>query len=228
MIVLDNAIGGSVGFESTLPIDTRKRIDSQHQLTPGVHRHNVIAQHVLSADAPPMLTPLASCVAAVPHAWWVIETQSKYEKSLAWKLLEKQLPYYLPLVMREKMISGVRRRNVVPLFDNYIFVASDAGLQFCRESRCVLNILAVTMQKRLVNELSSLEIALFANPRLEVCDIDTVGQRVRVTGGRMEGIEGEIENFYESKGMVRVIVKIEMLGKGTQFDVDRSDLELIQ
>ena len=143
--------------------------------------------------------------------------------------MEKQLPYYLPLVLREKMISGVRRRNVLALFPNYLFIAGDAALEFCRESRCVLNVLTVAMQKQLVNELSSLEIALFANPRLEVCDIDTIGQRVRVTGGRMEGVEGEIEKIHPpSRGMVRVILKINMLGKGTQFEVDRSDLELIQ
>lgn len=59
------------------------------------------------------------------------------------------------------------------------------------------------------------------------CDIDTVGQMVKVTGGAFEGIEGLTEEFHNRSGMIRVVIRVATLG-GVSLDIDRSDLELIQ
>lgn len=175
-----------------------------------------------------MLTPLADCTAQVAGDWFAVEVFSRHEKALAWELHDLGLPYYLPLVQRVKRVGvrGEKRTLILPLFPNYIFAAGESAEQYIREEvEGVMNILQFPSQKQLRRELSSLEIALHANPKLEICDIDTVGQRVRVSGGRFEGVEGYVENFYDSRGMVRVIVRVEMLGKGTPLDIDRSDLE---
>lgn len=226
MIVLDNAMDSGVDSCPTLPIDTRKDTRKRYPATASPIK-TVFDRNADDTDVPPMLPPWLACVAEVSDRWWVIETQTKYEKSLAWKLLAKELPYYLPLTVRVKMYGSVRRKSVLPLFSNYIFVAGEDGLEFCRDAKCVLNILTIGMQKRFINELSSLEIALFGNPRLEICDIDTVGQKVKVTGGAFEGLTGEVESFHNQSGMTRVVIRVATLGCAA-LDVDRSDLESIQ
>jgi transcriptional antiterminator RfaH len=184
----------------------------------------------LTSDAPPMLSPELACTAAARDDWFAVETENRFEKSLAWKLLEAGLPYYLPLVEVVRRVAHFKRTLVLPLFPNYLFVAGaelSPATMFCRSTRGVLNILRVPAQRQLRRELASIEIALHANPSLEVVDIDSVGLHVRVTGGAFEGLEGYTADFYESRGMARVIVQVEMLGKGTPLDIDRSDLELI-
>lgn len=184
-----------------------------------------------------MLSPRADCTAAVKGRWFVAEVQTKYEKALAWDCLALGVDYYLPLVLREKIISGVKRRNIIPLFPNYFFGNGEGAEKLCRESRHVLNLLTVGNQTQLRTELTNIEIALFVNPRLEICDVHCKGQKVRVVSGPFEGVEGEVEKLKDAdgehdalaspRGMVRVYIKCEILGQGTRLDVQRSDVVAI-
>lgn len=177
-----------------------------------------------ASDAPPMLTPQADCAAQVQGRWWVAEVQTHHEKPLAWRLLELGLDYYLPLRRLETKIAGVRRRKIVPALPNYMFIAGDGSEKYCRESRYVFNLLYVSNQAKLRRELSSLEIAIFANPSLELIDVCAKGEYVRVTGGIHEGSEGWVDTKL-SHGIVRLVLTVGMFGKGAILEIDKSFLE---
>jgi transcription antitermination factor NusG len=192
------------------------------------HRSNQIA--------PPMLHG-ADCVAQLPRQWFVVHTQSQREKALAAEMVDEDLPYYLPLVRVVRRVRGERRVSELPLFSHYLFACGKAAQDYCRQSRHVLALLPLhngdrpdlvdKAQRQLVDELSSLEIALYAKPDLEVADVPKKGQRVRVLWGPFEGMEGVTEGAHEAKGVVRVYVQISIMGRAVTMDVDRGDLETL-
>lgn len=186
--------------------------------------------------APPMLHG-ADCVAQLPHEWFVVHTQSQREKALASELVDEDLPYYLPLVRVVRRVRGERRVSELPLFSHYLFGCGKRAADYCRQSRHVLALiplhngdrpdLVAKAQRQLVNELSSLEIALFAKPDLDTSELIRAGKRVRVLWGPFEGLTGVVEDLHESKGVVRVYVQISMMGRAVTMDIDRSDLETV-
>lgn len=180
----------------------------------------------LRDDAPYMLTPLAACVAELPHAWCLVATRSRREKAMAWELIELQLPYYLPLTDLYTGAGHGRRRVIRPLFAGYMFVCGVEAEGYCRSSpkTCGVQTIGSGSQRQLVRELSSLEIALHANPHLESCPVNRTGQRVRVTAGSFEGVEGRVEKFRDQLGDCRVIINIGLWG-GSSVEVDRRNLE---
>src|SRR4051794_12249077 len=54
--------------------------------------------------------------------WWAFYTRSRQEKSLARELIERNVPFYLPLVPRKLLIRGRGVQSYVPLFTGYVFV----------------------------------------------------------------------------------------------------------
>ena len=56
------------------------------------------------------------------HAWWVLHTLPRQEKSLARQLLHAGLPFYLPLRTRRGVIRGAVVDSHLPLFTGYLFL----------------------------------------------------------------------------------------------------------
>src|SRR5713101_3874050 len=74
---------------------------------------------------------------ALPEAtfpWHVAHVRSRQEKVLARRLLERQVPFYVPQIERLTERSARRFRSYVPLFAGYVFFrggdrALDAALR---------------------------------------------------------------------------------------------------
>src|SRR5437762_855646 len=73
-------------------------------------------------DNPPMFPPGVQNVCALEGDWWVVHTKSRFEKALAFDLLDRDISYYLPMVQRTTMSGGRKRRLMMPLFPSYLFL----------------------------------------------------------------------------------------------------------
>ena len=56
-----------------------------------------------------------------PFPWHVAHVRSRQEKLMARRLMEQQIPFYLPQVERVSERSSRRFRSYVPLFAGYVF-----------------------------------------------------------------------------------------------------------
>ena len=54
--------------------------------------------------------------------WWAIFTKSRHEKALARDLERFEIPFFLPLVMRENRIRNRTVEAYLPLFSGYVFM----------------------------------------------------------------------------------------------------------
>lgn len=152
--------------------------------------------------------------------WWVAYTKPRQEKSLARDLLERNITYFLPMVLRETSSGGRRRRNMYPLFPSYLFFAGDddARLSCLRTERVVQMLDAVgENQYRLQQELSALAVILDHSPgEIELYSSLLPGAHVRVKSGPLRDVEGTI---IETNNGHKLQLAVSLLGVGAVVEI---------
>jgi transcription antitermination factor NusG len=149
-------------------------------------------------DNPPQLAPADQFEgpAASTQTWFAAYTKPRQEKALAWNLLRKGIPYFLPMLVRETSGGGRRRRNLHPLFPSYLFVAGGdhERLAVLKTDRVVRLIEPTSgAQARLGAELAAIEAALRIAPdAIELYPRLAAGARAVIRSGPLKGFEGVI------------------------------------
>ncbi len=145
-------------------------------------------------DNPPIVSPEAALHQDPPLTWTAVYTKPRQEKSLAWDLLQKRIPFFLPMVVRETSSGGRRRRNLYPLFPSYLFAGGGEAelLSLLKTDRAVQLVHAEPSgQAQLRQELTALETALRHFPdSLELHPRLLPGVLARIKSGPMAGVEG--------------------------------------
>ena len=177
------------------------------------------------SDNPPVLSPGVSSVAECRGRWWVAHTRARFEKAFAADLLARSVAYFLPMAERLTLSGGRRRRGMAPLFPSYVFFCDpgdDARHRAIATGR-LCQVLNVADQRRLVGELSALELALAAKaPLAPYATAAAVGSRCRVTCGPFRGLEGTV---VRDGGRTRIVLEVGMLGRGVVMEIEAGLLE---
>lgn len=127
--------------------------------------------------------------------WYAIHTRAKHERSVASRLQGQAIATFLPCIGQVHAWSDRRKVVQVPLFSCYVFV----HIRLLPESW--YNVLRVNGVLRFVgvrgqgvpvpeSQIESIRAVLSSNVPFAVCPFLKVGQRVRVRGGSLDGIEG--------------------------------------
>ncbi|MBA3480950.1 MAG: hypothetical protein H0T51_03950 [Pirellulales bacterium] len=145
-------------------------------------------------DNPPICWPETVLTPEIAQPWAAAYCKPRQEKALARDLYQKQIPYFLPMVMKETSSGGRRRRNLYPLFPSYLFLAADdtQTLEALKSDRIVSLIRPPQGgEKTFREELTALGTALRNFPdSLELQPRLTPGVPARIRSGPMAGIEG--------------------------------------
>jgi len=159
----------------------------------------------------------------VPH-WYACYTRARAEKQVEKALREKNIESYLPLVLRERQWKDRKKVVPFPLFPSYVF-----GYFALRDVHAVLSTPGVSTIVRgnggpariPADELENVRRFVEALGRTgmepELRPLFEEGQRVRVTEGPFEGIEGIV---IEARGQKRVLVGVAAIGQGLEIDID--------
>ena len=127
--------------------------------------------------------------------WYAIHTRPKHERSVASRLQGQGIATFLPCISQVHVWSDRRKVLQVPLFSCYAFV------HLCLSPESWYNVLRVNGVLRFVgvrgqgvpvpeSQIESIRAVLSSNVPFAVCPFLKVGQRVRVRGGSLDGIEG--------------------------------------
>ncbi len=161
------------------------------------------------------------------RSWYVLHTKSRHENTAFEGLTKKRLEAFLPKV---KMRSRRRDRKVmirVPLFPGYLFVRTDL------HPREHLEIVKTAGVVRLIGThggpvpvpaetVESLKIMVATDLPVETGARLRSGDRVMVVEGPFSGVTG---TFVRYKGLGRVVVHIEALGRYAAAEVGEEDVE---
>ncbi len=161
----------------------------------------------------------------VDGQWWVAHTKSRNEKALARDLERMDVSHYLPLCPKTTRSSRTGRTSVsvVPLFTGYVFfLATQLQRYQVLATNRVANTLIVPQQQQLVTQLRQIHRVLATEISFEHYAGVEVGQWVKVVGGPLTGLEGQV---VKRLGKLRLCLSIDILGQSVLAEVAADMLE---
>ncbi len=162
-----------------------------------------------------------------PRNWYAIFTRHQHEKSVAFALSNKSHEVYLPLFRSVRQWQDRAKQIWLPLFPCYVFIREgmDRQLQIVTTPG-IIRIVgwggrpAIVPQTQLeaVRQIIESCLGVETHPYLQC------GDRVRVKTGPLMGLEGILTR---KKGVARLVVSMEMLGRSVAVEIDVLNVERI-
>jgi transcription antitermination factor NusG len=176
-------------------------------------------------EVPNMTATISSGV----EKWYAVHTRARHERVVAQRLREQGVTTFLPLITEVHRWSDRRKSVELPLFGCYVFVKLSSTAE---ERLRVLRIDSVfkfvgargvgtpiaEAQIDAVRTLIGQQIPWTAHPFLQI------GQRVRVRGGSLDGVEGILLSRNDDNTLV---VSIDAIQRSLAVRIQGYDLEPI-
>lgn len=127
--------------------------------------------------------------------WYAVHTRARHEKLVAERLQERGMTAFLPLVKETHRWSDRKKTVELPLFSCYTFVRMAASveerLKVC-QTNGVLQIVGPRGEGAPIPDEQIEAVRILLNEHLPWSEHPflKVGQRVRIRGGAMDGVEG--------------------------------------
>lgn len=156
--------------------------------------------------------------------WYVAYTFPKAEKKVQIKLDTIGVQSYLPLHQVIKSWSDRKKKLIVPLFPNYIFVyTSEKKRNELFTIKEIVKYVSFGGKPAIVNDsiVSVLKNILKENVEVDIVEDIKVGACVKITHGPFTGAEGKVVN---RNGKTRLIVQIDALQRAVAINISASDV----
>lgn len=159
--------------------------------------------------------------------WYALHTRARHERVVEHRLREQSMETFLPTVEEVHRWSDRKKKVEVPLFSCYVFVRCALNPQDRARIYRVDSVLGFVGTRGVgtpipdeqienVRTLLSQERPCRSHPFLKV------GQRVRVRGGALDGVEGV---FLSENGDRSLIISIEAIQRSMAVRIDGYDVE---
>jgi transcription antitermination factor NusG len=169
-----------------------------------------------------LLDPFADHVSG---SWFLLRTRARQEKIVANDFVVRGVTHYLPL-MNSVRYYGRRKTEVeLPLFPGYVFLrgAAEDAYSVDRAGR-LAQIIPIVDQTKVNHELKNIWFALSKNAQLQQFPYLRKGTKVEVRAGPFRGLCGIVEDWGKRN---RLILQVEILGRGVSLEVDGTLLDPI-
>jgi transcription antitermination factor NusG len=185
---------------------------------------NSLQQFSRAPSAMLPLTPLLE-----PTYWYAVQTRARHEKKVAKQLQEKGVTTFLPLVTQTHCWSDRRKVIELPLFPCYAFarLASSVEMRLpALQTPGVLSIVGAHGVGAPIpdKEIEDIQTVLVQNVSSSLYPFIKVGQRVRIRGGCLDGIEGIL---VAEKSNRRLVVSVELIQRSVSVQIDGYEVEPI-
>jgi transcriptional antiterminator NusG len=164
---------------------------------------------------------LTSPLATTFLQWYAIQTRSRHEKAVATQLLGREVTTFLPLVNDLRRWSDRCKAVQLPLFPGYAFVRIGRSVE---ERIKVLRVDGVVSFVGAHGEGIPIPDAqiedirrLLSNVRCSSHPFLKVGQRVRIRGGYLDGIEGIL---MARNGNRTLVISVEPIERSIAVSID--------
>lgn len=169
------------------------------------------------------LPPAADLVAPAAN-WYAIWTRSHSEQLVAEQLVGKGLNVFFPRISVWSRRGGVRHVIQVPMFSGYVFLNETVDKHKYIEvlkARGVVRILGERWDRLCPishTEIDSLRQACEARLTITPHSYLREGQRVRVIGGPLKGVEGLLVENKVNKGVL--VLSVDLLQRSVAVQID--------
>lgn len=161
--------------------------------------------------------------------WYAVQTRSRHEQVVAAQFRVQGISTFLPMMTYARRWTDRHKLVEFPLFSGYMFVNTVASPQIRRtvlSARGVVGFVAMggeplpipDEQIDSVKELIAKNIPCTAYPFLKV------GQRVRIRGGSLEGLEGILVSH---NGDRKLVISVNTIERSFSIGIEGYDVEVL-
>lgn len=180
---------------------------------------------------PNQMTSASAFVGFSPEAlsWFAVHTRSRCEKKVSMQLGEKQINSFLPTVKEVRLWSDRRKIIEQPLFPGYVFVripSEDKTRVSVLRTNGVVGFVGIQGQGIPIpdHEIENIQTLLSSSVPFEPYPFLRIGQRVRIRGGYLDGIEGILTAKNSDRS---VVISVDLIQRSLAVRVSGFDLEAI-
>lgn len=162
------------------------------------------------------------------ESWYAVQTRSRHEKFAHQHLLLRGVSTYLPTVIETHAWSDRHQKVDVPLFPGYVFVrilAHNEWRATVLRTPGVVRFVGYTPEGSAIPEeqIASVRTIVEQNMGWSLHPFLKVGQRVRVRGGALDGMEGI---FVRRNGDDTLIVSVDAIQRSMAVSIRGYEIEI--
>jgi transcription antitermination factor NusG len=163
-------------------------------------------------------------LAAETQSWFALQVRARWEFSTTALLECKGYETFLPTYKTKKRWNGKTRAASSPLFPGYVFCNFDPQKRL--PILVTPGVLCVVSRGRVPTPVDDAEIATIqtivsSGLNAEPWPYLEVGQRIRIEGEALHGLEGILTHF---KGNSRIVVSVSLLRRSVALEIDRANV----
>ena len=159
--------------------------------------------------------------------WYAIQTRYRFERKAAAQLQNKGIETFLPVIEESHRWSDRQKVISVPLFSGYVFVRlepSSARATVLRTEGVIAFVEfhgdAAPIPNKQIDDLQRL---LSKKMPCSLHAFLTIGQKVRIRGGCLDGLEG----ILEQSGPKRLVISISCIQRSVAVKIEGYELDLV-
>jgi len=164
-----------------------------------------------------------------PSFWFAVQTRPRHEKKVNSELSGKGIRSFLPLHRERRRWSDRYQWVELPMFSQYLFVklllTPESRLKVLQTTGIVQFVGATGYGTPIPNEqIESLRAIVSHRIPAAAHEFLRVGERVRIRGGALDGIEGILSAIRNDKSLV---VSVDLIQKSVAIRIDGFEIERV-
>jgi transcription antitermination factor NusG len=163
-----------------------------------------------------------------PAVWFALQTRHRFEKKVAAQLASKEMEVFLPLRQENREWSDRQKLVTVPLFPGYAFVRSARTVALrllVLQTAGVMGFVSFAGTAAIVpqKQIEDLRLLLAQAVPFSLYPFLRAGQRVRIRGGCLHGVEGLLTRRDKDK----LVISIEAIQRSLAIEIQGYEVDLI-
>jgi transcription antitermination factor NusG len=160
--------------------------------------------------------------------WFAVETRHRFEKKVSEQLQSKGFQVFLPLRIEHHMWSDRQKAVTAPLFPRYAFVQLEQSRDLCRVVLQTAGLIRFVSFGGIVTavpqkQIEDLQLLLEKKGAFSLHAFVHPGQRVRIRGGCLHGLEGTLLENEKDK----LVISIQCIQRSLVVEIQGYELELV-
>jgi transcriptional antiterminator NusG len=156
--------------------------------------------------------------------WYAIWTRSRHEKVVHEQLARKDIPSFLPTIMRWSRWKDRKKQIAWPLFPGYVFARFEpAVLLPILKCSGVVSVVSFEGKPAPIPdfEIEGIRRLVESELQFDPCPLIREGAMVEVTHGPLKGVIGRLVR----KGShARLVLSVDLIGRAVMVTVDAADV----
>jgi transcription termination/antitermination protein NusG len=173
---------------------------------------------------------VTECAMAANDSWYAVHVRSRHEKKVVGEFERKGIVNYLPTIVETRQWSDRRVSVESPLFSCYAFVnipPSAKSRVAVLQTPGVLSFVGGNQDGASIpeSEIEQIRTVLARKVPFATHPFLQIGQRVRVRGGALDGVEGILSR---SNGGNRLVISVQTIQRSLSVTVEGYQVEPIK